>query len=70
MPGAAFGSDFHDLSRLTDMGASLTSADEAALQGVLEELSVPARCHHQHYFSHQNIANSSTQRQLCVLRLV
>ncbi|CAL5228054.1 g11119 [Coccomyxa viridis] len=40
---AAFGSDFHDLSRLTDMGASLTSADEAALQGVLEELSVPAR---------------------------
>ena len=41
---AAFGSDFHDLSRLTDMGASLTSADEAALQGVLEELSVPARC--------------------------
>ncbi|CAK0771468.1 hypothetical protein CVIRNUC_003863 [Coccomyxa viridis] len=40
---AAFGSDFHDLSRLTDMGASLTSADEAALQGVLEELCVPAR---------------------------
>ena len=40
---AAFGSDFHDLSRLTDMGASLTSADEAALQGVLEELTVPAR---------------------------
>lgn len=41
---AAFGSDFHDLSRLTDMGASLTSADESALQQVLEELSVPARC--------------------------
>ncbi len=41
---AAFGGDFHDLSRLADMGASLTSADEAALQGVLEELSVPARC--------------------------
>ena len=40
---AAFGSDFHDLSRLTDMGASLTSADESALQQVLEELSVPAR---------------------------
>ncbi|CAL8462062.1 g1593 [Coccomyxa elongata] len=40
---AAFGGDFHDLSRLADMGASLTSADEAALQGVLEELSVPAR---------------------------
>ena len=49
---AAFGSDFHDLSRLTDMGASLTSADEAALQGILEELSVPARCHHQTSFSH------------------
>jgi Lon-like ATP-dependent protease len=41
---AAFGGDFHDLSRLADMGASLTSADEAALQGVLEELSVPTRC--------------------------
>ena len=41
---AAFGGDFHDLSRLADMGASLTSADEAALQGVLEELSVPSRC--------------------------
>ncbi|KAK9906845.1 hypothetical protein WJX75_009027 [Coccomyxa subellipsoidea] len=40
---AAFGGDFHDLSRLADMGASLTSADEAALQGVLEELSVPTR---------------------------
>ncbi|EIE24366.1 ATP-dependent protease La [Coccomyxa subellipsoidea C-169] len=40
---AAFGGDFHDLSRLADMGASLTSADEAALQGVLEELSVPSR---------------------------
>jgi hypothetical protein len=41
---AAFGGDFHDLSRLADMGASLTSADEAALQSVLEELSVPSRC--------------------------
>jgi hypothetical protein len=41
---AAFGGDFHDLSRLADMGASLTSADETALQAVLEELSVPAKC--------------------------
>ena len=41
---AAFGGDFHDLSRLADMGASLTSADEAALQAVLEELTVPAKC--------------------------
>ena len=49
---AAFGSDFHDLSRLTDMGASLTSADEAALQGVLEELSVPARYHISQHICH------------------
>ena len=41
---AAFGGDFHDLSRLADMGASLTSADETALQAVLEELQVPAKC--------------------------
>ncbi len=27
-----FGADFHDLSRLTDLAASLTSGDSAALQ--------------------------------------
>ena len=38
-----FGADFHDLSRLADLAASLTSGDAAALQAVLEELSVPER---------------------------
>lgn len=38
-----FGADFHDLSRLADLAASLTSADAAALQEVLEDLSVPDR---------------------------
>ena len=38
-----FGADFHDLSRLADLAASLTSADAAALQEVLEDLSVPER---------------------------
>jgi Lon-like ATP-dependent protease len=38
-----FGADFHDLSRLADLAASLTSGDSAALQAVLEELSVPER---------------------------
>ena len=40
---ANFGGDFHDASRLSDMGASLTSASEDALQAVLEQLSVPDR---------------------------
>lgn len=38
-----FGADFHDLSRLSDLAASLTSGDAAALQAVLEEMSVPDR---------------------------
>lgn len=38
-----FGADFHDLSRLADLAASLTSGDAASLQMVLEELSVPER---------------------------
>lgn len=38
-----FGSDFHDLSRLADLAASLTSGDAASLQAILEELNVPAR---------------------------
>lgn len=38
-----FGSDFQDLSRLTDMAAALTSAQDTALQAVLAELSVPDR---------------------------
>ncbi len=40
---ANFGGDFHDASRLSDMGASLTSASEDALQAVLEQLAVPDR---------------------------
>ena len=38
-----FGADFHDLSRLADLAASLTSGDSVALQAILEELSVPER---------------------------
>ncbi len=38
-----FGADFHDLSRLADLAASLTSADARALQAVLDELAVPER---------------------------
>lgn len=41
---ANLGGDFHNPDRLADMAASLTSADEEALQAILEELSVPARC--------------------------
>jgi hypothetical protein len=41
---AQFGADFHDLSRLADLATSLTSGDAAALQAVLEQLSVPDRC--------------------------
>ncbi|PNH10234.1 Lon protease, mitochondrial [Tetrabaena socialis] len=35
--------DLQDLSRLVDAAASLTSADDSTLQGVLEQLSVPDR---------------------------
>ena len=38
-----FGSDFQDLSRLSDMAAALTSAQETDLQNVLAELSIPDR---------------------------
>jgi len=38
-----FGSDFQDLSRLADMAAALTSAQETDLQNVLAELSIPDR---------------------------
>lgn len=38
-----FGADFHDLSRLADLAASLTSGDAPALQAVLEDLCVPDR---------------------------
>ncbi|KAI3429896.1 hypothetical protein D9Q98_010207 [Chlorella vulgaris] len=40
-----FGADFHDLSRLSDLATSLTSGDSAALQAVLQQLSVPDRAH-------------------------
>ena len=39
-----YGADFHDLSRLADLGASLTTGSAEALQAVLEELVVPERC--------------------------
>ena len=39
-----FGAEFDDPSRLSDMGASLTTGSDDVLQGILEELSVPARC--------------------------
>ena len=35
--------DLNDLSRLVDAAASLTSADDATLQGILDTLSVPQR---------------------------
>ncbi|GIL92222.1 hypothetical protein Vretimale_18475 [Volvox reticuliferus] len=35
--------DLQDMSRLVDAAASLTSADDATLQGVLEQLNVPDR---------------------------
>ena len=38
-----FGADFHDLSRLADLAASLTTADSGQIQQILEELSVPER---------------------------
>ena len=38
-----FGSDFQDMSRLSDMAAALTSAQETDLQNVLAELSIPDR---------------------------
>ena len=59
---AAFGGDFHDLSRLADMGASLTSADETALQAVLEELQVPAKC-----VNHWTLNLFGGTKKLCAL---
>jgi len=41
---AAFGGDFHDASRLVDMGASITSASDAQLQAIIEQLSILERC--------------------------
>ncbi len=41
---AAFGADFHEASRLADMGASLASTSDAALQAVLVTQAAPARC--------------------------
>ena len=38
-----FGSDFQDLSRLSDMAAALTSASETDLQNVLAQLNIPDR---------------------------
>ena len=35
--------DFHDAARLADLAASLCSADDGALQGVLQTLNVPER---------------------------
>jgi Lon-like ATP-dependent protease len=35
--------DLNDLSRLVDAAASLTSADDVTLQGILETLHVPTR---------------------------
>ena len=35
--------DLNDLSRLVDAAASLTSADDATLQGILEQLDVPKK---------------------------
>lgn len=40
----AFGGDFDNTARLADVCASITSADGAALQKILEELDVIARC--------------------------
>ena len=40
---AAHFGDFHDAARLADLAASLCSADDGALQGVLQTLSVPER---------------------------
>jgi len=41
---ANVGGDFNNPDRLADMAASLTSADEDALQALLEELDIPKRC--------------------------
>ena len=40
---ANLGADFNDASRLADMAAFLTSASDAAMQDILEQLSVPDR---------------------------
>ena len=40
---ANVGGDFNNPDRLADLAASLTSADEEALQAILEELDIPKR---------------------------
>jgi hypothetical protein len=40
---ALYGSNFQNLSQLSDMGASLTSADDVHTQAILEELRIPER---------------------------
>ena len=40
---ANVGGDFAEPDRLSDMGASLTSADEDGFQSILEQLSIPDR---------------------------
>ena len=57
-----FGSDFQDLSRLTDMAAALTSAGDTALQAILAELSVPERCPRNHAMSMCSCVSSMTCR--------
>ena len=41
---ASSSTNFQDLAHLADVGASMSSGTDVALQEVLEELSVPARC--------------------------
>ena len=41
--GICIAGDFHDASRLVDMGASITSASDAQLQAIIEQLSIPER---------------------------
>eukprot|EP00884_Botryococcus_braunii_P019992 jgi/Botrbrau1/6677/Bobra.0202s0021.2 len=40
---ALYGSNFQNLSQLSDMAASLTSADDVQMQAILEELRIPER---------------------------
>jgi ATP-dependent Lon protease len=41
---ANVGGDFNNPDRLADLAASLTSADEDALQAIMEEVDIPKRC--------------------------
>lgn len=60
-----FGSDFQDLSRLSDMAAALTSAQETDLQNVLAELSIPDRwgLHSTIYYTSYGYGHSVTCQQ-------